>query len=273
MQQTTENRRSTYRHRNGVQLNQVLATFNPISLSEMDSVALLDRTDTKFLLSFSDFTTILPGMTANYRILEIAQKRQSAYRNLYFDTKSLSLYKQHHNGEANRHKVRMREYVDSHLSFLEVKCKTNKKRTIKNRMRTNAVTTKFEADGSLFLGDHYPHDVEKLVPVLWNNFTRITLVSKHAKERLTFDIGLTYRRNGRQETLDGLVIAEVKQTRASATSDFIQATRSLGIRPSKFSKYCIGVSLFFNRVKANQFKPTLLFANKLMHRSNHDYSQ
>ena len=36
---------------------------------------------------------------------------------------------------VNRHKIRFREYVDSGLVFLEVKCKNNKGKTIKKRGR------------------------------------------------------------------------------------------------------------------------------------------
>lgn len=249
-----------------------LSAFDPISLSEMDGVALLNRTDTKFLLTFDDLVAILPHLETTYRVLQIEQKRLSPYRNLYFDTATLSLYQQHHNGMAGRHKVRMREYVDSHLSFIEVKLKTNKKRTIKNRLQTEAVTTSIDGDESSFLSAHYPDDTDKLGPILWNNFTRITLVSRQAKERLTFDIDLTYSRNEQRINLAGLVIAEVKQEKASASSAFIQRTRALGIRPKKFSKYCVGVSLLFRNVKANKFKPTLLFANKLMQRNHHAFS-
>lgn len=271
MSHKTESHEQTHAITDAQKVKPVLPIFEPISLREMDGVALLNRTDTKFLLNFDDFITILPRLAASYRILQINQKRLSPYRNLYFDTRSLSLYRQHHNGMANRHKVRMREYVDSQLSFLEVKFKTNKKRTIKNRVQTQAVATTFSSDGEMFLDEHYPHDAQRLVPVLWNNFTRITLVSKQAKERLTFDIDLSYLRNGRQKSLKGLVIAEVKQERALSSSVFIQATRALGMRPSKFSKYCVGVSLLISKVKSNKFKSTLLFANKIMHRSRHAY--
>ena len=245
----------------------ILTAFDPISLSDMDGVALLNRVDTKFLFGIDDFYALLPRLAANYRVLEIKQRRLAPYRNLYFDTADLALYQQHHNGGLNRHKVRSREYVDSNLSFLEVKFKTNKKRTIKNRMRIEDEVTQFAGETEDFMQSFYPDSAETLIPTLWNNFTRITLVSKHAKERLTFDINLSYRRGNTQTNLDGIVIAEVKQERFLVSSDFIQEMRLRGIRKSKFSKYCIGVTMLFDDVKTNNFKSTLLFAKKIAQRS------
>jgi hypothetical protein len=53
------------------------------------------------------------------------------YLTLYFDTESFDNYIAHHNGKRPRFKIRMRKYVSSGFSFLEVKEKDN--RTARSR--------------------------------------------------------------------------------------------------------------------------------------------
>jgi SPX domain protein involved in polyphosphate accumulation len=69
-------------------------------------------------------------------VLEINGARLHHYQTLYFDTRDFALYSQHHNGQRARYKVRVREYLDSEMAFLEVKRKTNQNRTIKSRLQT-----------------------------------------------------------------------------------------------------------------------------------------
>ena len=40
--------------------------------------------------------------------------------------------------------------------------------------------------------------------------------------------------------------------------------RALPIRPTGFSKYCIGVSMLNNRLKHNRFKPQLRMVGKII---------
>ncbi len=110
--------------------------YAPISLKEMDAVALLNRTDTKFVLSTDQLLQALAALQHDYRILSVAGQRLNHYRTLYFDTPNFDLYNLHVNERSDRYKVRSREYTDSRRSFLEVKHKTNKGRTIKERIST-----------------------------------------------------------------------------------------------------------------------------------------
>src|SRR5262245_28072329 len=99
--------------------------FAPISLAEMDAVALLSRIDQKYILTPAQAHHILTQITDDYRLLAVADTRLHHYYTLYFDTANFALYQQHHNGGQNRYKVRFRQYVDSQQVFLEVKLKTN----------------------------------------------------------------------------------------------------------------------------------------------------
>jgi len=117
-------------------IKDILANFDPIMLEEMDSVKLMDRTDTKFVFSFDQLPGILEAIRPYYRALEISGTRVSKYETLYYDTDDFNLYQRHHCGKMNRYKIRSRKYVESDLHFFEVKYKNNKGRTINNRINS-----------------------------------------------------------------------------------------------------------------------------------------
>jgi hypothetical protein len=242
--------------------------FDPITLAEMGHVALLRRTDTKYLMSAGELALALSRLAADYRILEIAGRRLHRYQTLYFDTPDLMLYRQHHSGRRNRYKVRERAYQDSGLVYLEVKHKRDPRTTHKSRVRTAKISAQIGPGVKPFLREHYPYAVEGLRPALLNAFQRITLVSKESIERLTLDIAIGFWWEDAHETLDGLAIAELKQDGFSADSPFVRQMRALGVRPGPVSKYCTGVSLLYPGVKTNRFKPRLRRIEKLMQGGN-----
>jgi len=242
----------------------LLGRFDAIHLSEMKHVALLRRTDTKYLLSEAQLAQALAHLTDRYRVLEVDGRRLQRYQTLYFDTQDLTLYRQHHDGWRNRYKVRERVYVDSALTFWEIKHKVNANTTLKSRMQTQELDTQIVRDAEPFLEAHCPFRVETLEPKLYNTFQRITLVSVQSVERLTVDVSLCLLRDDACVSLDGLVIAEVKQDGFSMDSAFVQEMRALGVRPTSFSKYCIGVSMLYPEVKHNRFKPQLRQIDQLV---------
>ncbi len=249
----------------------LLARFEPVSLARMNSVALLDRTDTKFVLDAAQLYRALAGLGRQYRVLDIDGVRLNHYQTLYFDTTDFALYRRHHAGGGNRYKVRSREYIDSHLSFLEIKHKVDGNRTIKNRMQTPGLVTRITPATDDFLTAHFPLHPQTLEPKLWNDFYRITLVSKHRPERLTLDLHLRLGNDRRNVSLPGVAIAEVKQAGLNRNSDFIRQMRAQGVRPGGFSKYCIGVALLYPAIKHNRFKPKLQHLHKLMKRAGNVY--
>ena len=257
----TANRDSSWR-------SALLQSFDPIRLSEMGHVALLHRTDTKYLLSEEQVFHALARLTDHYRILEIGGRRLHRYRTLYFDTPNLALYRQHHNGWRNRYKVRERAYADSDLVFLEIKHKIDAHTTVKSRMRTRGLSSHITRGAGSFLRTHYPYQVEELEARLYNTFQRITLVSTRSAERLTVDLGLRYWWNGVRVSLAGMAIAEVKQDGFSLDSEFVRHMRASGVRATRFSKYCIGVSMLYPEVKHNNFKPQFRHIAKLLPERN-----
>jgi hypothetical protein len=237
--------------------------FDPISLDQMEAVALLNRTDTKFVLTTRQLKQALAAVQPDYWMLSVEGQRLHHYRTLYFDSPDFGLYTSHVNGRADRYKVRSREYTSTRKSYLEVKHKTNKDRTIKDRLPTAHPVVQMTYEAENWLHGVFPYDTCALEPKLWNTFTRLTLVSKHFCERVTLDVDLTYYSNNRVATLDGLAIAEVKLDRAGCSSPFLALMRAQKIHPRGFSKYCIGVSMLYDQVKKNSMKPRLLWLGKI----------
>ena len=254
----------------------LLRRFEPITLSEMSEVALQDRTDTKFVMREGQLYNALATLTQQYRVLDIRGVRLNQYRTLYLDTADFDLFRQHHTGRRDRYKVRTRSYVDSHLSFLEIKHKVRQNRTVKNRIATPNLLTWMTPEADAFLNDHLPFDPEALEPKLWNEYTRITLASKRDCERLTLDLRLRFSgyentfAAGRSFDLPGLAIAEVKQDGPNRHSAFLSRMRETGVRPIGFSKYCAGVAMIFDEVKHNNFKPKMRLVQKLVQGGNHE---
>lgn len=241
-----------------------LADFTPISLQQMDSVALLNRTDSKYVCSIQQLAAILPALAVDYLVLEIAGRRLHRYHTRYFDSADFALYRRHHAGGRNRYKVRSRTYLDTQQHFLEVKHKINKYRTIKHRMPTPTGLETLTPATNSFVQQRVTFDVSGLQPKLTNDFSRITLVNIAAHERVTLDLGIQFQADLHSVELTGVVIAEVKQAGINRSSPFIQGIRGQHVHPIGMSKYCSGAALLYPELPRNSFKPTLRYLHSLM---------
>jgi VTC domain len=244
-------------------LESVINKFEPISLADMDSVKLMDRTDTKFTFNLAQLPQILEDVLLNYRVLEVDGKRISRYKTLYFDTKELDLYTKHHNGQSNRYKIRHRTYVESNLGFLEVKFKNNKGRTIKNRIKNLEVPENWQGKNQVFLNNMLPFEPSVLIPAVWVNYSRLTLVNKTSAERLTIDLDLEFERDTEKVNLSKLVIAEVKQEKRKS-SPILTILKKYHIREGSISKYCMAIAMTSDSVKKNNFKEKLLNVKQIL---------
>lgn len=246
-----------------INIQNILTTFSPISLEEMDSVKLMDRTDTKFTFHINQLVNVLELAKQYYKVFEINNKRISDYQTLYYDTSDLELYNVHHTGKLNRYKVRHRTYVDSNIAFLEVKHKTNKGKTFKSRIKESEVQNSWNAESIQFLLKKTPYIPNTLISSLWVNYSRITLVSIESKERLTLDLNLEFKKGDNEKKLPQLVIAEVKQEKAKG-SPFINIMKQLHIREGSISKYCMAMAYTEPSIKTNRFKAKLLSIKKIL---------
>lgn len=240
----------------------VLKKFDPISLAEMDEVRLMNRTDTKFVFKRSDLPDFLEKLKTNYRVLNIEGHLISSYKTLYFDTTDFQFFIDHHNGKGNRYKVRIRNYVESGLFFLEIKNKY-KDRTIKHRIGVEDFQMNLDAKSKSYINAVIGEDVI-LESKLWNNFKRITLVSRNDNERLTLDLGLSFDWQDRKVEYDEIVVAELKQEYANREGIFYSLMKKNQIRPNGMSKYCVGSVGLYPDLKYNNFKEKILLIEKLI---------
>ena len=239
-----------------------LNKFETITLSEMDDVKLMSRTDTKFVFNFSRLPEFLEKLSKFYRIMEIDGERLHHYKSLYFDTEDRKFYIEHHNRRVNRNKIRFREYVGSDLTFLEIKLKNNKGKTIKKRIKVDSISEEITEQQQKYIDKIVGYPIE-VSAKQWINFSRVTFVHKTQKERLTMDVNLTFNNKKDEGGLKNIVIAEVKQERMSRSSDFMRIAKEMSILPMRLSKYCISSMQLCPQLKQNRFKEKQLFINKL----------
>jgi hypothetical protein len=187
--------------------------------------------------------------------------RSSHYHSIYYDTPSLALYRAHHAGASSRVKFRLREYTESNLSYYEVKIRSNKGITDKQRSRMRETQS---------LEEHLEHSVqqhprflngEPVQETLQIDYDRITLVAKTGSERVTIDRNLRYTTKERSMSLDDRIIIEVKQERGKRTL-LDQQMRSIGVRPGSISKYCLGILQLYPEAKRNRFKLPMRILDK-----------
>lgn len=243
--------------------------FDPITLKEMDSVALMNRVDTKYLVPVSLADEFLLSVRNDYAALTIDDKRMFQYRTVYFDTPERQMLHEHLRGKLNREKVRTREYVGTDAKFLEVKFKTNKGRTIKTRIRKTGSLSTIAPAETLFLQNESNYSNQELSPAITVAFNRVTLVSKKLTERITLDFGLSFRSDEGEKTVDNLVIVEMKRDSQHASNSIAAGKlKELSTHPSSMSKYCIGMILLNETGKYNRYKPKLLKLNKISEDGN-----
>ncbi len=249
-------------------IQDVLKLYEPISLKEMDSVELMNRTDSKYVFSVEELPEILLQAKDFYKVLEINSERLFSYVTTYYDTQNFSLFNHHISGRMNRHKIRHRTYESTGVSYLEVKFKSNKNRTIKWRIK-NEVNGHFDKDAADFLLARTNMDSGSLSAVITNYFKRITLVSIKDKTRITLDFCIAFRSNsGTEKDLPYLAIAEIKQEGNNNNNLFIKILRKKGIRPEGFSKYCVGSALICDIPRKNALKPKFLYLKRIQ--NNYD---
>ena len=230
-----------------------------IDLEAMNHVKLMRRRDTKYVIPSEQLPSILELVKDDYWVFELAGERMQPYETVYFDTPALKMYFEHNNRRLNRYKVRMRKYVLSGESFLEIKFKNNRGETIKKRVKADMDIHHLTATNKSFLAKHSPFKFDEIDPSLWNTFKRITLVSKHRPERLTIDLGLEFShgQGEEKEQLTKTCIIEVKRDLDAGASDIIDTLNILRVKATGFSKYCMGTVLTRKTIRHNLFKQRL----------------
>jgi hypothetical protein len=244
-------------------LKHIISNFKPISLKEMDSVKLMDRTDTKFVFEISKLPQLLKEVQNSYAVLHVEDNPFQEYETIYFDTNDKRMYHIHQNGKANRYKVRHRTYISSGIAFLECKFKNNKKVTFKKRIPYD-ISQGLEHSEE-FLQKHTPFHWHELSPYSLVYYKRITLVNLNAGERITIDIDLsvTNIETRRKVSFSHMCIIELKREKGKSKTEMADALRRNRIFQKSMSKYAIGTAASSEEVKINRFKKKLRLIEKL----------
>ncbi len=246
----------------------LLGAMQPIDLSEMKGIKLMNRIDTKYLAAEEDLVHVLEKALEDYRAQEIDGRRIGSYDTIYYDTDDLDMYTLHHNKKLQRQKIRTRTYVDSGIAFLEIKNKNNRGRT--KKVRTSIGLGDFRdfkgneaAKDFIYNESKYP--LRMISPHVRTSFNRITLVNNRKTERLTVDMDLKFEnlRTGERTELPGVVIIELKQD-GLVHSEMKDILLELRIPRQNISKYCVGTALTNPGVKSNRFKEKINYIMKLI---------
>ncbi len=245
-------------------LLQLVNFFDTISLDEMKCTKLLNRVDTKFIMSPAVLMSVLAKHSDEYKVVAVNNKVSLSYETIYFDTDNLDMYKEHHNGKNHRYKVRYRKYAETGDKFIEVKEKINN-RTNKERLRVNDFTYPIAKGLERIVHDYTPYLANHLEPKLSTKFNRITLINKTACERITIDLDINFI-NVSDDTyrLGNCAIVEIKRDKEGIYSSFARTLKEKGVLPLSISKYCLGTIALNNNVKYNRFKPRLRKVEQLL---------
>ncbi len=227
----------------------ILQQLETFSLQELENADLLERKDFKYVFNRKHLNDILQNIAPHYKILRIQDFYYTDYLTHYYDTKEFKFYTQHHNGEANRYKIRTRNYVQSNISFFEIKFKNNKNWTSKERYRIESLDQNLDKHISAVTA-------EPLYKCLVVKYARITLLSKDHSEKITLDCDLSYQSNGVTKSFSDICIAEVKSKTAHPYF-FRKYLKELGYRSMGLSKYCFGIANCYKHLKQNNFKQTI----------------
>jgi hypothetical protein len=245
-------------------IDQFTQGFTSLTLEQLNAKAeMMARIDNKYVLQSKDLLALVPHLSEAFDILDIKEQRAFTYDTRYFDDAQSSAYYEHHPGKRRGFKVRVRNYVDAGLCFLEVKVKGRRGMTEKYRMPYDLEQLSgLTVDAASFARETYSRQYGKafeydLRPSLDVRYQRMTLVARAGGERMTIDTDLHFRSKDQSYSSGtGAFIVETKSANGRGLAD--RLLRAKGERPARrCSKYCIGMAVTGQVSKYNRFLPTL----------------
>ena len=188
------------------------------------SAGLLTRIDRKYLVASDTAQGVIDALAERALVLDIDGRRCFSYASTYFDTPELGSYFQAAHKRRRRFKIRTRSYLDSGLTFLEVKTRGPRGATIKQRM------------------DYRAADADHLTPE-GLGFIADCLAPLSGSVRDA--------RRGAPRPAGPLAVVETKNpARCSPTDRYLWAS---GHRPSRISKYATGMAVLHPELPANKW--------------------
>lgn len=229
----------------------LLEGFEVASPALIEARALATRVDTKFVMPAALAEELLGELANDYALVTAGAARIARYRTDYFDTPGLALFHAHRRGLPRRQKIRVRHYLDRGLTVLEVKTRTGRDLTTKERRETSAAGSIGPEEREFLRAHSLLGDVVR--PGTRVDYRRITLAGVRTPERVTCDLDLTLNLGERWRALPGLAIVEVKQSVLARDSPAMRVLRAAGLRPGWASKYCLSILLLAPGVRGQAF--------------------
>ena len=259
------------------------------TLEDLNSAAsLLTRVDRKYLVASSAAQNVVDALTARALVLDIDGRRSFSYASTYFDTPGLDSYLQAARKRRHRFKIRTRSYLDSGLTFLEVKTRGPRGATIKQRLDYRAADAdRLTEEGIDFVveclapltgsAQEARRTAQSLRPVMATTYRRTTLHLPDDDARATIDTDLAWTAlaprsgassgpssttgagrtrptvvgRGASRAAGPFAVVETKNpARHSPTDRYLWAA---GHRPSRISKYATGMAALHPELPANKW--------------------
>lgn len=241
-----------------------LDAADPVSLDEVNAAAgLMARVDSKYFVPVQAMKELSRDLFAAHRVTQINGEREFTYESMYFDTADLRCFRDHAQKRRRRAKVRTRTYVDSALSFIEVKLSGTRGTTAKTRTEyafgdRNTLTD----EGRRFAADVLGRggvaiDTTDLTPSLLTTYRRSTLVDTTSGVRITVDADLAWHTPSGTvlRARPDILLLEVKSARGRAPAN--RLLHGHGIRPVRMSKYPAGIGALHPDLPANRWHRAL----------------
>lgn len=261
----------------------------PTTLEDLNSAAsLLTRVDRKYLVASSAAQNVVDALTGRALVLDIDGRRSFSYASTYFDTPGLDSYLQAARKRRHRFKIRTRSYLDSGLTFLEVKTRGPRGATIKQRLDYRAADAdRLTEEGIDFVveclapltgsAQEARRTAQSLRPVMATTYRRTTLHLPDDDARATIDTDLAWTAlaprsgassgsssttgagrtrptvvgRGASRAAGPFAAVETKNpARHSPTDRYLWAA---GHRPSRISKYATGMAALHPELPANKW--------------------
>ncbi|MBA3818017.1 MAG: VTC domain-containing protein [Deltaproteobacteria bacterium] len=243
-------------------LTAILAGFAEASPQLLDRRELLRRSDTKFVVAAARAAAIISELVDDYAVIRVPSGCVATYRSLYFDTPELQCFHDHRRGRRIRHKIRIREYPDRELAFLEVKTRHSATITDKQRLAVPWGTATLGERERAFVREHAgPLDLRPTATARIE-FRRIGLVGLHAAERVTIDLDLAVLDGGGvRHTLGDVAVIEVKQAPFCMRTAAMRTLARAGLRPAAASKYITAIAITRPDEPNHRLRPDLRVVN------------
>lgn len=240
-------------------LDGALRRLPTVDLARLDVIAPLQaRRDRKYLIPATHAVRLVELLPDEARVLAISEMRSFRYSSVYLDTPDLASYFAAARGRPGRWKVRVRSYIDTGGSVLEIKRRDRRGRTVKVRKaHPAALGERLDDAGREFLAGYSEigEDAGRLRPVLRTAYRRSTLLLPDG-DRVTVDIELCSTVVGRgQVRLAGMAIVETKSIRTTCSAD--RLLWRLGHRQVRMSKYCTTLAALRPELPANRWTRAL----------------